>query len=198
MRPHLAVTFVPRGHARGASDRLDVALDELPDDGIRRRLDGLRGPGLDDEPLMQHGHAIGDAEDLGDLVADHDRGEAELLVQLQDQVVNGVDENGVEARGRLVEEDDLGLVDEGPGDRHALAHAARDLRRVLVAHAGQAHLLELLLDAALDLACRQARLFPQREGDVVGHRHRVEEGPALEYDPVAPPDLVEGARRGAG
>ena len=102
---------------------------------------------------MQHGHAIGDAEDLGDLVTHDDRGEAEFLVQLLDQVVDGIDENGVEARGRLVEEDDLGLVDEGPGDRHALAHAARDLRGVLVAHAGQAHLLELLLDAALDLGC---------------------------------------------
>ena len=109
------------------------------------------GPDSTIEALVEHGHAVGDAEDLRDLVAHHDGGEAELPVQFPDQVVDRVDEDGIEARGRLVEEDDLGLGHERPRDRHALAHAARDLRGVLVAHARQPDLLELLLHPAPDV-----------------------------------------------
>jgi hypothetical protein len=106
-------------------------------------------------------------------------------------VVDGIDENGVEAGGRLVEEDDLGLVDESPGDRHALAHATRDLGGVLVPHVGEADLLELLLHPILDLRRFQAGFLPEREGDVLGDRHGVEEGAPLEDHPVALADAVQ-------
>jgi hypothetical protein len=65
---------LPRGH------HLDVPADELLDDGIRGGAHRLRRPDLDDDALVEHGDAVRDLEDLGDLVADHDRGEAELAV----------------------------------------------------------------------------------------------------------------------
>ena len=100
---------------------------------------------------MQHGDRVGDPEDLGDLVTHHDGGEVELPVEIEDQVVDGVDENRIEARRRLVEEDDLGLGDERARDRDALAHAARDLGRVLGPHALEPHLGEPRLDPLRDL-----------------------------------------------
>jgi hypothetical protein len=42
-----------------------------------------------------------------------------------------VDHLGVEGRGGLVEEHDLGVHGQRPGDRHALLLAAGELRRVL-------------------------------------------------------------------
>src|SRR5262244_3503141 len=107
---------------------LGLAPDEALDDGIGRALDGPGLARLHDDTLVEHGHAVGDLEDLGDLVADHHRGEAELAVELLDEPVNGIDEDGIEAGGGLVEEDDLRFSHEGAGDGHALAHATRDLR----------------------------------------------------------------------
>src|SRR5207253_700690 len=46
----------------------------------------------------------------------------------------------------LVEEDDLRLGHQGAGDGHALAHAARDLGRVLGADALEADLTQRRLD----------------------------------------------------
>ena len=113
-------------------------------------------------------------------------------MQVPDEVVDGIDENGVEPRGRLVEEDDLGLGHEGPRDGHALAHAPRDLRRVLAAHLLEPHLLELLLDPLRDLRGPELRLLAQGKGDVVEDRHGIEQGAALEDHPVAPPHRLEG------
>src|SRR5262249_45918224 len=171
---------------------LDLAPDEALDDGIGRALDGPGLASLDDDALVEHGHAVGDLEDLGDLVADHHRGEAALAVQLLDEAVDGVDEDRIEAGGGLVEEDDLRLRDQGAGDGHALAHAARDLRRVLVPHVHQADLQELLLHAAGDVRRGHRRLLAQGERHVVEHGHGVEEGAPLEDHSVAAPHHLEG------
>src|SRR2546423_4001350 len=73
-----------------------LAPDESLDDRVRGRLDGGRRADLHDPPLVEHGHRIRDLEDLRDLVADHDGREMQPLVQLEDQVVDGVDEDGIE------------------------------------------------------------------------------------------------------
>ena len=112
-------------------------------------------------------------------------------MQALDQPVDRVDEDGIEARGRLVEEDDLGLGHERAGDRHALAHAARDLRRVLRAHAHELDLLERGLHAGADLRSGQPRGLTQREGHVVPAGERVEERAALEDHAIAPAHRLE-------
>src|SRR5206468_10857239 len=129
----------------GIVGSLDFPADEALHDGVRRVLDGSRVPCFHDDTFVEHGHAVGDLEDLGDLVADHDRGEPELAVEVLDEAVNGVHEDGVEPGGGLVEEDDLRLRHEGPRDGHALAHASGDLRGVLVPHVHQTDLEQLLL-----------------------------------------------------
>ena len=53
---------------------------------------------------------------------------------------------GVEGRQRLVQQEDLGLDRQGPGERHALLLAARQLPRVAVALVGQVDQLEQLAD----------------------------------------------------
>src|SRR5258705_4383055 len=185
---HAASPFTSCGMVGG----LDLPADEALHDGVRRALDGPRVPRLHDEAFVEHGHAVGDLEDLGDLVADHDRGEPELAVEVLDEPVDGVDEDRVQSGGRLVKEHDLRLRDEGPRDGHALAHASGDLRGVLVPHVHQADLGQLLLDAPGDLRRAHLRLLVKGEGHVVEDGHGVEEGPALEDDTVAAAYRLEG------
>ena len=103
----------------------------------------------------------------------------------------------VEAGRRLVEEEDLGLQRDGPGEADAPAHAAGELRRALPLDAGQPHEREALGDARrhlvrVILVCRlsaKAMFSPTR--------HRVEERPLLERHPEAAADLVA-PRAGGG
>src|SRR4029077_1906578 len=100
--------LVPR---RFRLDRLllDLAVDEATHGRIAGALDLLRGAHRVDSPLVEHRHAVGDLEDLRDLVTHHDGCEAELSMQPDDQMMDGVDEDRVEPGRRLVEEDHLRL-----------------------------------------------------------------------------------------
>jgi hypothetical protein len=60
---------------------------------------------------------------------------------------------GVEVAGRLVGQDDLRLVDQGPGDGDALLLAARELGRLVVGSIGQADEAERLERGVLGLPC---------------------------------------------
>ena len=77
-------------------------------------------------------HAVGVARDDAEIVRDDDDGDAEaareVLHQLQDLRLDG----DVERRGRLVGDQQLGIAGKADGDHHALAHAARELMRILV------------------------------------------------------------------
>ena len=66
------------------------------------------------------------------------------------------DELGVEGRGRLVEEHQLGVHRQGPGDGHALLLAAGELRGVGRRLVAEADLLEQL-EARSAVACLLAR-----------------------------------------
>ena len=75
----------------------------------------------------------------------------------------------VERAERLVEQQDLGIVGERAGDRHALLHAARELLGVVVLEAAQADLGD---EAVADLALlgRGHALLAQAEADVLARR----------------------------
>ena len=99
----------------------------------------------------------------------------------------------VERPEGLVEQQHLGLDGERPGERHALALPARELRRVAMGEAlevDEAHqLLHALLDLLLGpLSDREA------EGDVVAHRHVLEGGVVLEHE--ADPSVLDRDARG--
>ena len=63
---------------------------------------------------------------------DVDEGDADLVVDRVELDEHALAELGVEGRERLVEEEDRGLVDEGPRDGHPLLLAAREHRGLLV------------------------------------------------------------------
>ena len=95
-------------------------------------------PFLDDAPGVHHRHAVGQAGDHGQVVRDPDQRAAGLAAQalhlVQDLALHG----DVERGGRLVGDDDVGPVQQRDRDRHALAHAAGELVRVLAPGARRA------------------------------------------------------------
>ena len=70
--------------------------------------------------------------DDAEVVRDQDHGGPALRLQLADQVEDLRLRRDVERRRRLVGDEKRGLVDERHRDHHALAHAARELVRVVV------------------------------------------------------------------
>ena len=112
---------------------------------VLRVVDDLLGRAdLDEHALLDEVDAVRGLAGERHLVGDHDHRRA-LVGQLLHDVEHLADERRVEGRRGLVEQQDLGLHRERPGDRDALLLAAGQARRVLVALLGQAHLVEVLL-----------------------------------------------------
>ena len=79
-----------------------------------------------DRPAVEHDEAVGDVEDMVDVVADEqDRAAARPHLPHEVEDLGGLGQR--ERRGRLVEDDEVGLLVDGAGDRHALALAAGEL-----------------------------------------------------------------------
>ena len=91
------------------------------------------------------------------------------LAQLQVQGAEG-----------LVEQQGLGQVDQGAGERDALLLAAGELVRLALRHVGQAHDLEQLHHAGLDDVVRRL-LVAQAERHVLEHVHVGEQRVVLEH-----------------
>src|SRR5918999_1967843 len=72
----------------------------------------------------QQRDAVADAARQRDVVGDHGGGDAELLLDRVDERADGGRGDGVEARGRLVEQHHLRIERERAGEGHALAHAS--------------------------------------------------------------------------
>ena len=100
---------------------------------------------------------------------------------LPDQLVaRGDPERGVEVRERLVEQEDLGLADDGAAERHALPLAARERLRLAAQEGCEAQLLGHGPHPALDLGARDPPPA-QPESDVLEHGHVRVEGVGLEH-----------------
>ena len=100
---------------------------------MRGRMDDrLDRADLDDPAGVHHGDAVAGLGDHAHVVGDqHDR-RAVLLAQALEQRNDLRLDRDVERRRRLVGDDQLRLAGEREGDHDALAHAARELVRVLV------------------------------------------------------------------
>ena len=81
----------------------------------------------------------------------------------------------IEGPQRLVEEQDLGLVDQGAGQCHPLLHAARELIRPGVGPLGELDLVEYTVHTAPDLRLLDL-LHVEPECDVLRNRHMGKEG----------------------
>ena len=79
-----------------------------------------------DLAAVEHHEAIGDVEDVVDVVADEqDRASACLHLAHEMEDLGGLGER--KRRRRLVEDDEIRLLVDGARDRHSLALAAREL-----------------------------------------------------------------------
>ena len=113
----------------------------------------------------------------------------------EDEVVDPRGVDRVEARRRLVVEDDLRVEGERAREADALLHSAGEVRGAHVLDPGQTDELERLRDARLDLvlAHRLPVLLAEAVGDVLADGERVEEGGALEQVGDAAADVRVGA-----
>ena len=116
--------------------------------------------------------AVGDREDVDQVVADHDDAEV-ALAQAPDQLQHLFGLRHAERRGRLVQQHDLRLAQQRAGDRDLLALAAGE-RPDLAAQAGDRHrevgeqvgglVLHLhLVELARDLASARRDLLAAEE-----------------------------------
>ena len=143
--------------------------------------------------VEQHGDAITNRIEAVQIVRHHENGEAEAVVQSLDEfvVVGGADR--VEAGGRLVQEQQLGVEGQRPGQAGALAHAAGELGRLLVAgirrQADQGNLEGGDLAHGLFV---QPGMLADRHDDVLRHRQRGKQGAVLELHAGAALDVAFG------
>ena len=184
-RRHLEVLHRQHALAGLAHGRLAHAIERMGQVAADHRLDDARAVefrrvvGDDLLAVAQHGDAIGEQQRLFQRVRDEDDRHAALL-----QVAHQVEEVflllGRQRRGRLVEDDHLGLVQHGAGDLdHLLLGRAERADRRRRRDVEVQRLQELLrgdIDAAQ--AVVEALLA---EKQVLRHRHRRHEAVLLEH-----------------
>src|SRR5580704_17886494 len=115
------------------------------------------------------------AEEHGflDRVGDEDDGLAALAPDSQHFQVHLLARQCVQRAERLVHQDQFGVMDEGARDRGALLHAARQLLRVFVLVAREAHEVE-------QVARSRARRLHRQADDFSGQQDVVEDGPPFQ------------------
>ena len=119
---------LPQAAARDAAEKADRV-------GVPRVTEDLLGGPLFDEPAgIEHADALAHLRDDREVVADEEDARPELLAQRRDEVEHLGLYRGVEARRRLVENEERRVLREGHSDDDALLHAARELMRVAAHH----------------------------------------------------------------
>jgi len=94
------------------------------DDLVRKPVDRAGG---DFASLVENAELAGDAAGKGKLLFDQQNGQALFLVQAQDNVANFMNDVGLDAFGRLVEDQDLWFEHQGAADRELLLLASGEI-----------------------------------------------------------------------
>ena len=159
---------------------------------MRLVVDVDRGADLLDLAFVHHHDGVGKRKGFLLVVGDVDEGDAQFPVHLLQFDLHVLAHLEVQGREGLVQQQDLGLVHERPGDGHALLLSAGQGVHVALLVVGHRDHLEDLAHAAVDLVGGHLLQF-QAEGDVVIDVQVREERIALEH-------RVEGTlvRRDAG
>ena len=168
----------PRRVGRLAAEDLRRDVRDLRHDrqqrarvGVPRRGEDVLGRALlDDPPQVHHRHAVGDVPRQPEVVGDDEDRHLGLAHQAQHQREDLAAHRRVEARHRLVGDEQARAQDHRPGDDHPLALAAGDLVGVAGeealgrAQAGARERLghELLLVAGHALDAQRPRPPPRR------------------------------------
>ena len=133
-----------------------------------------------DDALVHHHDPVAHHERFGLIVRDVDRGDAHVVLQAGEFDAHLLAQLGVEVAQGLVEEHDLGVVDDGAGEGDALALPAGELGGVSLGEMAQTHEVERLRRFLLDGGPGFAP-DPQAVGHVVEDRHVRPDGVALEH-----------------
>ena len=142
---------------------------------LRLRKELVHGRLLRLASRVHDDHAVRDVRDDAEVVRDQDDRRAEALADVAHQVEDAGLDRDVERGRRLVGDQDLRVARERHRDHHALAHAARELVRILVdapVGSGDAHEVEQLDRAAARVAPRQAEMAAQHLADLVADLER--------------------------
>ncbi len=156
-----------------------VGMQRLREHASRRSL-------LGESRRVHHVHPVGIARHDAEVVGDHHHRDVELARQVLHQVQDLRLNRDVERGSRLVGDDQLGIAREPDRDHHPLAHAARELVRILAeppGSVGDADHLQELDGAASSLALVHALVDEQRLHDLQADgQHRIERGHRLLED----------------
>ena len=115
-------------------------------------------------------------------VVGHDDQRGAAALGLDQQVVDLLGGDRIEAGARLVDEQDRRVERHGPRQSGALLHAARQIARHLVVVPFQSDGGELLPGALADLAVGPVGVAAHRKRDVVADRHRIEQRRVLKQE----------------
>ncbi|MPL94881.1 hypothetical protein SDC9_41040 [bioreactor metagenome] len=174
--------------ALDGAGQLVVLADELGDEAVLRPLVKLVRRGkLLDPAVVEHRDAVRHGQCLALIVGDIDHGDAKPFVQRLDLELHVLAQLLVEGAERFVHQHQLGVEDQGPGERDALLLAARHLCGATVGELAHLHHVEGARHFRLALGFGHAPHL-ERKGQVLGHRHMREKRVVLEHH--ADPALV--------
>src|SRR5262249_17839628 len=100
---------------------------------------------------------------------------AEAVAKLKNQFVQIAGTDWIESSRWLVEEQDVRVEREGASQSSALAHAARDLRRIVILETFQPDQRQLELRNVIDFRRGEIGVFTEWQADVLDKRHRTPE-----------------------
>ena len=165
---------------------LDLQLieDKFPHKIIFGLMDDLLRPGiLGNGALLNDQHPVGEGQSLLRVVSDDDGGQVILPGNGLDPVFDGLLDDAVQSRQRLIQQQDPGLHHHGPGQGDPLLLAAGELVDALAQMLPQAQ----QVDELLHLRFRgDIRPVPQAVGDVLADVQVGEQGVVLKDDVEAP------------
>ena len=167
--------FSRRGRDLGRGSARSCRLFEIADEGVLERgdaagLDELRRRAGGEHASRIHERYSIAARGLVHEVGRDENGHALIARKIDQRFPEPVPRHGIDARGRLVEDEDLGLVDDGDGQRKPLANPQRQIQGALIEIIFKAEPFDQLGDARLCLLRRQVEkvrvkleVLPDRE-----------------------------------
>ena len=175
------------GHRHRGQQRFGVGMPRSIEDGVPI-------PDLDDPTEVHHGDPVGEMANDCEVVADEHERDPELgpepLQELKDLRLD----RHVQRRHRLVEDDQLGVEREGPGDADALALAPGEGARTAVGVGGiETDEPEQLVDPRRPLGPGPDAVDLERLGDDLPDPHARVQGAVriLEHDAYVAPEAPE-------
>ena len=163
-------------------------------------MDLLGQPFGDLLAVVEHGDVLGDAHDDAHVVLDEQNGDAQLIAQPANELGRLRGLARVHARGRLVEQEQLGFTGQRAGNLQPALIAVGQVARQCIALAAQAHEVQQIPGIALRLL-----LLPPGAGraDDGAHPRGLQVGFAADHDVLdgrhiaEEADILEGARDAA-